>query len=119
LVGGPPPTFLTHLSYEILFSIERLDMYKDETEKQTEILNSILAELSSDVEGSDIPLYVISGSGVGWFLDPESCQMVKMNRGTEIVPLGPTADENDKMLVRAPFRFLLIPEEEVQEIGWN
>ena len=43
-----------------------------------------------------------------------------MNRGTEIIPVGDLSDdESEKVLVRAPFRFLLIPQKEVQEIGWN
>ena len=94
-------------------------MHKDESENQMEMIDHIMSELASDTENNELPQYVISGSGEGWFLDPESYQMVKMNRGTEIIPLGPTADKDEKMLVRAPYRFLLIPQEEVQEIGWN
>ena len=94
-------------------------MQKNESQKETELLEELMGALMADPEGSDLPVYVISGSGIGWFLDPESCQMVKMNRGTEIVPMGPASEEDEKVLVRAPYRFLLIPQEEVQEIGWN
>jgi len=66
-----------------------------------------------------LPKYVISGSGLGFFLDPEAYQFVRCPRGTEIVPIDLLPDERNRILVRAPFRFLLIPENEVQEIGWN
>ncbi len=96
-------------------------MQKNESQDQKEILDSLMSEMMNDFETCETPQYIISGSGPAWFLDPESCQMVKMNRGTEIVPVGDLSDEDDgeKILVRAPFRFLLIPQEEVQEIGWN
>jgi hypothetical protein len=45
--------------------------------------------------------------------------MVRIARGQEIIPLPGDVDDQDRLLVRAPFRFLMIPEEEVQEIGWN
>ena len=67
----------------------------------------------------NIPSYVISGSGWAWFLDPESYQFIRCTRGTEIVPINEIPDEADRILVRSPYRFLLIPKEEVQEIGWN
>lgn len=65
------------------------------------------------------PQYIISGSGWGWYLDPEVHQMVRVAKGQEIIPMPGSTDDQDRLLVRAPFRFLMIPEEEVQEIGWN
>ena len=89
-------------------------------EMSEEVIEGMIAEMLSTPEDFNFPLYVISGSGVGWFLDPETHQMVQMNRGTEIVPIGALDPEDEeKVLVRAPYRFLLIPQKEVQEIGWN
>ena len=65
------------------------------------------------------PQYIISGSGWGWYLDPEGHQMVRIAKGQEIIPMPGLPDSQDRLLVRASFRFLMIPEEEVQEIGWN
>ena len=73
----------------------------------------------SDFIGDSEPQYVISGSGWGWYLDPDVHQMVRIARGQEIVPMPGEPDSKDRILVRAPFRFLMIPEDEVQEIGWN
>jgi len=78
-----------------------------------EAMSELLAGASS------IPSYVISGSGWGWFLDPESHQFIRCTRGTEVVPIDENPDSYDRILVRSPYRFLLIPKDEVQEIGWN
>ena len=80
-------------------------------------IDEIMSELLSGA--SSIPNYVISGSGWGLFLDPESNQFIRCSRGTEIVPINNNLDSLDRMLVRSPYRFLLIPKDEVQEIGWN
>ena len=86
-----------------------------------DLQDKFLEEIISDIPlgGFSLPQYVISGSGWGWFLDPEAHAMVRINRGTEIIPLGDDSDSQERLLVRAPYRFLLIPEKEVQEIGWN
>ena len=91
-------------------------MYK-EVDKVEGILEELLSE--SVFEGSNLPHYVISGSGDAWFLDPELKQMVMISRGTEIVPVPGDSDSGVRTLVRAPYRFLLVPEDEIQEIGWN
>ena len=89
-------------------------------EISAEVIEGMIGEMLSSPEDFNFPLYVISGSGIGWFLDPETHQMVQINRGTEIVPIGPiNPEDKEKVLVRAPYRFLLIPQKEVQEIGWN
>ena len=93
----------------------------EETEQGNEMLEALLSE--ELFEGSNLPHYVISGSGDAWFLDPELKQMVMISRGTEIVPIpgdeGGEKGGEARTLVRAPYRFLLVPEEEIQEIGWN
>ena len=65
------------------------------------------------------PVHVISGSGWGWFLDPESSTMSRIMRGTEIIPIDSNVDASDRILVESPFGLLMIPEDEVSEIGWN
>tara|TARA_B100000214_G_scaffold363550_1_gene329166 strand:- start:33 stop:299 length:267 start_codon:yes stop_codon:yes gene_type:complete len=84
----------------------------------TEILESILNELDPSTFDSS-PQYIISGSGWGFYLDPETQQMVMTPRGTEIVPVDDITEEDEKVLCKSPYRFLLIPVSEVQEIGWN
>ena len=83
-------------------------MFKPEDAKIDDVLNELVTYVAA--ESDSLPNYVISGSGWGWFLDPEKNQMV---------PLPGETDSLDRCLVRSDYRFLLIPESEVQEIGWN
>ena len=83
-------------------------------------LEKILSEVANEDDyASSEPYYVISGSGWGFYLDPEVSQMVMIPKGTEIVPIDDNLDEQDRLLCRSPYRFLLIPKFEVQQIGWN
>lgn len=89
------------------------------SEKNSEISDIIdmiysLDDISQDAE---LPCYVISGSGTGWFFDPETKFMVNIARGTEILPVEDLA--GGKVLVRSPFNFLVIPDDEIIEIGFN
>ena len=77
------------------------------------------SELETIIQSDCFPQHVISGSGWGWFLDPESMQMIRTKRGVEVVPVSEEADSNDRMLVQTMTRLLLIPESEILEIGWN
>jgi len=92
-------------------------MLKPEDAKIDDVLNELVTYVAA--ESDSLPNYVISGSGWGWFLDPEKNQMVRVSRGSEIVPLPGETDALDRCLVRSDYRFLLVPESEVQEIGWN
>ena len=84
-----------------------------------DLLNGPVGEAILTELASGEPYYVISGSGTAWYLDPESRQVVQIPRGTEIVPIDKLEAGPDRILVRAPNRFLLIPHCEIQEIGWN
>ena len=63
--------------------------------------------------------YILSGSGFDWFVDPDTHTMVRIQRGTEIIPVDNIPDDNDKIIVRILHRFILVNKDEVQEIGFN
>ena len=65
------------------------------------------------------PNYILSGSGFDWFVDPDTYTMVRIQRGTEVVPIDFLHDEGDRVLVRILHRFILVNKDEVQEIGFN
>ena len=85
----------------------------------TNFIEELVSDIMSEESMVNLPHYVISGSGDAWFLDPETHQMVQISRGTEIVPIPGDEDSGARTLVRAPYRFLLVPQDEIQEIGWN
>ncbi len=82
------------------------------------LLNYLLdATGSSNVE--PLTYQMISGSGYGWFYDPVTRAMAEVARGTEIVQISEASDCRGMILVRAPYKFLMIPEEEIIDIGYN
>ena len=79
--------------------------------------NEILDTISA-LAADDLPCYVLSGSGIGWFFSPDTFQMVCVQRGTEIIPLDEINDSG-KILVSSPTHVFLIPEQEIVEVGYN
>ena len=62
---------------------------------------------------------VISGSGPAWFYEPSTRKLIKTERGSEIVVIPGEADEQGRMLVRTMNTFLLIPKEDILDLGYN
>ena len=83
----------------------------------TELIDSTIMELA--IQEQREPYYILSGSGPDWFLDPDGRQMIQIQRGTEIVPIGGPPDSKDRVLVRVPYRFILVPQDQISEVGWN
>ena len=81
------------------------------------MIDSQLELLASVAEDLYEPSHLISGSGVGWFLDLDLKKMVMVNRGVEIFPIEVFDDKN--MIARAPYNFIIIPNNEIIEIGYN
>ena len=61
-----------------------------------QFLNEIFSEIAVEIAE---PSYVLSGSGIGWFLDPISKEMVRISRGVELIPVSSTWL---KVLIRYP-----------------
>tara|TARA_R110002020_G_scaffold193326_1_gene393547 strand:- start:440 stop:685 length:246 start_codon:yes stop_codon:yes gene_type:complete len=70
-----------------------------------------------NVHFDELPYHMISGSGDAWFLDPDLKTMVLIKRGTEVIPVEKLDDK--KSLVRSSFNFLVVPDDELIEIGFN
>ncbi len=62
---------------------------------------------------------VISGSGPAWFYEPSTKKMIKTERGSEIVVIPGEPDEYGRVLVRTANTFLMIPKEEILDLGFN
>lgn len=63
--------------------------------------------------------HVVSGSGEAWYLEPLSKTFVKIQRGSEIIIIPGKTDERGRLLVRTMNSFLLIPEDEILNVGYN
>ena len=62
---------------------------------------------------------VISGSGPAWIYEPSTRKLIKTERGSEIVVIPGEADEQGRVLVRTMNTFLLIPKEDILDLGYN
>ena len=62
---------------------------------------------------------VISGSGPAWFYEPTTKRLIKTERGSEVVVIPGEVDEFGRLLVRTMNTFILIPCEEVLDVGYN
>ena len=73
--------------------------------------------LSSDdkVEPSEI----LSGSGNAWFYDPVNKTMEVVKRGDKIIRNEAYVDHKDRILTYVSGKVVLIPPDEIIEIGYN
>lgn len=62
---------------------------------------------------------VISGSGPAWFYEPTTRKFIKTERGSEVVVVPGGVDESGNLLVRTLSTFLMVPEAEILDIGYN
>ena len=62
---------------------------------------------------------VISGSGTAYFLEPLTRTFIKTERGAEVVVVPGGPDDDGKLLVRTMNTFLLVPHEEIIDLGYN
>ena len=87
----------------------------------TEYVTSLerLIDRSKSKNSKPAAYTVISGSGPAWFYEPSTRKMIKTERGSEIVVIPGEPDEQGRVLVRTMNTFLLIPEEDVLNLGFN
>jgi len=78
--------------------------------------DSIYYDLSENI--SSIPYSIINNGGYSWYMNPETKRFIRIGSGTEVVVVLDEY-EKGKTLVRAERQFLLIPKNEIIEIGYN
>ena len=64
------------------------------------------------------PYFIVNNKGYNWYTNPQTKKLVRIANGTEVVVM-PYEYQKGKVLVRAEMQFLLIPEDEVIEVGYN
>jgi len=64
------------------------------------------------------PIHAIGGDDyTGWYMDFQTTQVIHLKKGMQITPLKKHVD--GKVICRTHNRLLLIPENEIEEIGWH
>ncbi len=86
-----------------------------------DINKDIITELLKTAGGAvePLPYQVISGSGYGWFLETTTRKMERIPRGTEIIQISEKPDKKGKVLCRAEYRYLMVPVDEILDVGYN
>jgi hypothetical protein len=85
-----------------------------EAEAVQEIVDQLLLISASE---DNVPQCILSGSGYGWFWCPQTKQMTRAMRGTEVVLLSEY--DHTKSLVMSHGCLLVVESDEVIEVGYN
>ena len=90
-------------------------------QKQTiKEIEKIVLEYAEDKENIEmIPNEILSGSGSAWFYDPVNKTMELVKRGNRLVRNAAYVDQKNRILSYISGKVVLIPEEEIIEIGFN
>jgi len=92
-------------------------MDQEQTIKEIE---KIVLEYAKDKEDIEIiPNEILSGSGSAWFYDPMNKMMELVRRGDQLVRNTDYIDQKNRILSYISGKVVLIPEEEIIEIGFN
>ena len=79
----------------------------------------LLEQLAKKKAEPNYPKVVVSGSGTAWFLNPDTRSMERVYRGSVVQRVSPAVDKTGRHLVRLGSVYILIPEEELFEVGEN
>ena len=90
-------------------------------ERNTSLNKDIITELLKTAGGvtEPLPYQIISGSGYGWFLEPTTKKMERIPRGSEVIQITEKPDKKGKVLVRSEYRYLMVPADEILDVGYN
>ena len=104
--------------YKDYYSTKKNNKNGDEVYKS--LLRTYVKDLSRITEKLKPTSYtVISGSGPAWFYEPTTRKFIKTERGSEVVVVTGGVDESGNLLVRTLSTFLMVPEAEILDIGYN
>ena len=69
---------------------------------------------------NDGPCEIISGSGTAWYYDPLNRIMSQVDRGSAVTTLSVKQDNKGRLITYFHIgKILLVPKEEIIEIGYN
>jgi hypothetical protein len=63
--------------------------------------------------------HAISGSGPAWFFEPHTKTLVKTERGMQVLVLAEEEDDLGRLLVQTVNTLIMVPKEEILDIGYN
>ena len=84
-----------------------------------ENIKKIALEYAKDSQESIVPNEILSGSGNAWFYDPVNKAMELVKRGEKIVRNESYVDHKNRILSYVSGKVVLIPSNEIIQIGYN
>ena len=63
--------------------------------------------------------HAISGSGPAWFFEPDTRSLVRTERGMQVIILAEDEDDSGRLLVQTANTLIMVPKEEILDIGYN
>jgi hypothetical protein len=82
-------------------------------------INKIIKETPEKLVG-DAATHYVSGSGDAWYLNPTSRKMEMVPRGANLITNADYIDNRNRVLAYfLDGKILLIPKEEIIELGYN
>lgn len=106
-----------------LFGIEPLDLDPDAKEVIREELgghkNHLPPEFANWNPEEIHPYFSLNGEDYGWYLDPIRDIMVKIRRGSVLMKVTQKPDKIGRVVCYLPDTFIVVPEGELTELGWN
>jgi len=105
-------------------AIKEKSLAISEKPKESDFYDALMTLYVKDLEAltqgvAPTTYQIISGSGPAWFFEPMTRTFIKTERGSEIVVVPGKLDEHGRMLVRTTNTFLMIPREEILDLGYN
>ena len=101
----------------------KVTVLSDEQKKITiDELESMLKEMLGGVKStSEKPSasHILNSDGAQWYYDPINKQMVRVHSGTELVLSNPAPDEDGRVLCYCDLGFIMVPFENISELGYN
>tara|TARA_R110000824_G_scaffold126796_6_gene286440 strand:- start:582 stop:1034 length:453 start_codon:yes stop_codon:yes gene_type:complete len=90
------------------------DLYYDSL---MEVYIKDLVYLTANIKPSKYQ--AISGSGPAWFFEPGTKSFIKTQRGAPVVVIPGEEDNMGRLLVRTMNTFIMVPKEEILDLGYN
>ena len=63
--------------------------------------------------------HAISGSGPAWYFAPDTKTFVKTERGMQVLVLAEDEDDSGRLLVQTMNTLIMVPKEEILDLGYN
>ena len=103
--------------------IVKVSVLSDDQKKITiDELEDMLREMLGSSKGSKKSpdsSHILITDGAQWYYDPINKQMIRVHSGTEVVLSNPDPDDDGRVLCYCDLGFIMVPFDNMSELGFN